>query len=314
MERAMPQALPSHGADLPPELFETTPRRPTVGDAMRRYWLLILVIVVALGALGVYEGHKRKPVYQASASLSVGLLDLNTQSVPGFAVGGSVVAGGFSRAVQTDAIVVPVARELHMQPNDVRARISSTPVTDSPIFTVAASGASVPDAVGLANAVSRSMVSYGRSRANSSAAFARLLQQYRSAVRQRDKARAHVAALRSRLSGSSTSPSGATTGSTTTGAAAARPKRGELGQARADLEAQQLRVDSLADAYRTRASAPGASAVVQPLVDAQGASSDRGSKMQLYGALGALAGLCVGTALAVLLTAARDRRRRRKAS
>lgn len=312
----MPQALPSHEAEpSPPGLFETTPRRPTVGDAMRRYWVLILLVVLALGALGAYAGYERKPVYQASSSLSVGLLDLTTQSVPGFAVGGEVVAGGFSRAVQTDAIVVPVARNLHMAPNEVRARISSTPVPNSPIFSVSATGTSSADAVRLANAVSAAMVAYGRSRSNSDAAFARLLQQYRTAIRQRDRARNRVSTLRSRLSGSSTSTASTATGSAaTTATTSGQPKRGQLGQARADLQAQQLRVDSLADAYRARASAPGASAAVQPLVDAQGASSDRGSRMQLYAALGALAGLCVGTALAVLITGGRDRRLRRKPS
>jgi hypothetical protein len=289
MERAMPQAVPTHEAEPPPGFFETTPRRPTVGDAMRRYWLLILIAIVVFGAMGGYVGHARKPVYQASASLSVGLLDLTTQSVPGFAVGGEVVAGGFSRAVQTDAIVVPVARELGLSANEVRGRISSTPVPDSPIFTVSASGASSADAVRLANVVSRSMVAYGRSRSNSGAAFARMLQQYRAAVRQRNRTRSQVAELRANLT----------------------RKPGALGKARADLEAQQLRVDSLGDAYRSRASAPGISAVVQPLVNAQGATSDRGHTTQLYGALGALAGGCVGIALAVLLTGARDRRRRR---
>jgi hypothetical protein len=292
MERAMPQALPSHEAEPPPGLFETTPRRPTVGDAMRRYWLLILIAIAVFGAMGGYVGHDRKPVYQATASLSVGLLDLTTQSVPGFAVGGEVVAGGFSRAVQTDAIVAPVARELGLSPNEVRGRISSTQVPDSPIFTVSATGASAADAVRLANVVSRSMVTYGRSRSNSASAFARMLRQYRSAVRERDRARSQVAELRSRLT----------------------RKPGALGKARADLEAQQLRVDSLGDVYRARATAPGPGAVVQPLVDAQGATSDRGHTTQLYGALGALAGGCVGIALAVLITGARDRRRRRKPS
>jgi capsular polysaccharide biosynthesis protein len=307
MERAMPQALPSHEAEpSPPGLFETTPRRPTVGDAMRRYWPVIVLVVLAFALLGAYVGHERKPVYTASSSLSVGLLDLTTQSVPGFAVGGEVVAGGFSRAVQTDAIVVPVARKLQIPPNEVRARISSTPVPDSPIFSVSATGTSSAQAVQLANAVSAAMVTYGRARSNSSAAFARLLAQYRAAVRQRDKARNRVSTIRARLSGSST------TGTQTT--AASSSGNGTLGQAKADLQAQQLRVDSLADAYRTRASAPGATAAIQPLVNAQGASSDRGSRMQLYGALGALAGLCVGVALAVLITGGRDRRLRRKLS
>jgi uncharacterized protein involved in exopolysaccharide biosynthesis len=321
MERAMPQALPNHQTD-PPELIEPTPRRPTVGDAMRRYWFLVLLVVAACGALGAYAGHQRKPVYEARASLSVGLLDLTTQSVPGFAVGGEVVAAGFSRAVQTDSIVLPVARELKMDPNVVRSRIISTPVPNGPIFTVAARGSSAPDAVRLANAVSRAMVNYGRSRSNSGPAFARMLDRYRAAVRDRDKARSHVTALRTKLSASTAAGTGSgasvSTAESSSGTAAtsqsSAPKSGELAQAKADLEAKQLRVDSLAEAYRARASAPGTSAVVQPLVDAVGASSDRSSKMQLYGGLGALAGLCVGTAIAVMLTAFRYRRQRRRLS
>jgi hypothetical protein len=286
----MPQAVPTPEKEPPRELIGGSQPRPTVGDAMRRYWLLILVAIVAFGAVGGYLGHSRKPVYQATASLSVGLLDLTTQSVPGFAVGGEVVAGGFSRAVQTDAIVVPAARELGLSPNELRGRISSTPVPNSPIFSVIATGASAADAVRVANVVSQAMVAYGRSRSNSSAAFARMLEQYRGAIRRRDRDRSEVEALRSNPA----------------------RKPGLLGKARADLEAQQLRVDALGDAYRSRASAPGISAVVQPLVDAQGATSDRGNTTQLYAALGALAGGCVGVALAVLITGAGDRRRRRK--
>jgi len=293
----MPQALPSHEADRPQGIFSPTPPRPTVGDAMRRYWPLVLLAVLAFGAAGAYLGHSRRPVYKATASLSVGLLDLTTQSVPGFAVGGEVVASGFSRSVQTDGVIVPAARQLHMTPGEVRAHVSSTSVPNSPVFTITASGSSPGDVVRIANAMSRSMIAYGRSRSNSGAAFTALLERYRQAVRQRDRARSRVAKLRSSASGDS--------GATTSAASPSKP--GALATARADLEAQQLRVDSLAEQYRSRAAAPGATPAVQRLVDAQSASNDRSSKVQLYGALGALAGLCLGAALAVLITGVRYR-------
>jgi hypothetical protein len=267
---------------------------------------VVLLAVVALAVAGAALGHARKPVYQASASLSVGLLNLSTQSVPGFAVGGEVVAGGFSRAVQADAVVTPVARKFHTTPSAVRSRISSTPVPNSPIFTVTATGPTPGEAVGLANALSTSMVSYGRNRASSDAAFAALLARYRSAVRRLNRARDHVDAVRARASAAKgEGPDGADV--TTTPAV----KPGELAQARADLQTEQLRTNSLEDAYRSRAAAPGSGAVVQPLVAAVSATSDRGSRAQLYGAVGALAGLCLGGALAVLLMAVRHRRRRR---
>jgi uncharacterized protein involved in exopolysaccharide biosynthesis len=287
MERAMPQALPTPEAEPTPAIFGSSPPRPTVGDAMRRYWVLVLLGALVCGAVGAYVGHSRTPEYQATASLSVGLLDLTTQSVPGFAVGGEVVAGGYSRSVQTDSVVLPVARRLKLDPADVRGRVSSTAVPNSPIFTITARSASPGDAVRLANAASAAMVSYGRSRSNTDAAYARLLDRYRQAVRRRDRARSRLAKVR-----------------------AGTPAPGEVGQARADLETEQLRVDSLAQQYRERTTAPGSTAVVQPLVDAQSAASNRGSKTQLYGALGALAGVCVGAALAVLLTGIRGRRPR----
>jgi capsular polysaccharide biosynthesis protein len=294
----MPQAIPSHESDRPPPgVIEPPPSRPTVGDAMRRYWPLVLLAILVLGAFGAYTGHSRRPVYTASASLSVGLLDVTTQSVPGFAVGGEVVASGYSRSVQTDGVIDPVARRLNMTPAEVRGHVSSTPVPNSPIFTVTATAESASGAVTLANAVSRSMIAYGRSHSSTDAATARLLERYQTAVRNRNRARNRVAQLKS---GSST---------TTAGTASTASDTGSISQARADLEVQQLRMDSLSEQYRARASAPANTAVLQPLVNAQGASSDRGAKTQLYGALGVLAGLCVGSALAVLLAGWRFRRR-----
>src|SRR6266487_828700 len=62
MERAMPQAIPSHESDRPPPgVIDPPPSRPTVGDATRRYWPLVLIAVLVLGAFGAYTGHSRRP-------------------------------------------------------------------------------------------------------------------------------------------------------------------------------------------------------------------------------------------------------------
>ena len=289
----MPQALPSHETGTPPQgSFDPTPW-PTVGDALRRWWPLVVLAVLVFGGFGGYYAYSRKPVYQATSSLSVGLLNLTTQSVPGFAVGGEVVASGFSRSVQSDGVILPVARRLHVSPSEVRGRVSSSSIPSSPIFTITATGSSRGDAVALANAVSRSMVAYGRAHSGARGATTALLQRYRAAIQRLNKAKSRVATLRASGSQTSTGP-GAT---------------GELARAKADVEAEQLRVDSIAQRYRTEAGVPPTTAVVQPLVNAQDASSDRKSRVKLYGAVGALAGLCLGTALAVLLTGRRYRRR-----
>jgi capsular polysaccharide biosynthesis protein len=314
MERAMPQALPSHEMDSPsPSVVDAIPRRPTVGDAMRRWWPLVIIVALVCAGLGAYYAHSRKQEFEATASLSVGLLDLNTQSVPGFATGGEIVASGFSRSVQTDAVIAPAARRLHLAPAEVRARVSSTSVPSSPIFTITATGPSAGVAIAIANAVSRSMVAYGRSHSGSRGSSAALLQRYRSAVEQLNKAKSHLTNLRSSGSSTSTATGAATaTGtSTTTGTTATTTasSKSERAKAKAEVEAQQLRVAAIGQLYRNQTGEPQTSAVVQPLVNAESASSDRRSRVELYGAVGALAGLCVGTALAVLLTAWRYRRR-----
>jgi capsular polysaccharide biosynthesis protein len=321
MERAMPQALPSHEADSRPQgIVDTIPPRPTVGDAMRRWWPLVVLAVLAFGALGAYMGYVRQPVYQATSSLSVGLLDLNTQSVPGFAVGGEVVAGGFSRSVQTDDVIVPAARQLRMAPNQLRGLVSSTSVPSSPIFTITGTATSPAEAVRVANAVSDAMIAYAAKRSNSAEVTAETLRRYREAIRSLSQAKNRVSALRSRQSnatGAGTATTGGTTtttrGTTTTTGSSAKssspPEPGALSRARADAQTQQLRVDSLAQLYKVQAGSPSGATVVQPILKAQGASSDRRSRVELYGSLGILAGLCVGTALAVLFTGRRYRRR-----
>jgi uncharacterized protein involved in exopolysaccharide biosynthesis len=282
----MPQALPSPEPDRPPQdLFQPAQRRPTVGDAMRRYWLLIVVVVVAAGAVGAYLGYSRPPQYEATTSLSVGLMDLSTQSVPGFAVGGEVVAAGYSRSIQSPNVVQPVAQRLKMTPGAVRSHVTATPVPNSPIFMVKATASSAAAAVTLANAVGDSMVAYGANRSAAGPELARLIASYRAAIRRRDQARSRLASLR-----------------------AGTPAPGAIGNARADLETAEVRADTAKQIYQERAAGPRNNAAVQPLATAEGASSDRRSRTQLYGAVGALAGLCLGTALAVLLTGRRFRR------
>src|SRR4051794_3309061 len=252
MERAMPQALPSHEMDVPPHSLLDMPRRPTVGDAMRRWWPLVVIAALVCAGVGANYAHSRKQEFQATASLSVGLLDLNTQSVPGFATGGEIVASGFSRSVQTDDVILPVARRLHLPPGEVRARVSSTSVPSSPIFTITGTGPSQDEAIAIANAVSRSMVAYARSHSSSQGSGRALLERYRSAVQELNRAKSRVANLRARsTSTSSTATSGsssttsntATSGSSSSTSATPRSSStGALAKAKAEVEAQRLRV------------------------------------------------------------------------
>jgi uncharacterized protein involved in exopolysaccharide biosynthesis len=303
MERPLREATSNDYALPSRQIFEAGPLRPTVGDAIRRYWLLVVIAVLACAGVAGYAAYERKPIYQATASLSVGLLDLNTQSVPGFAVGGEVVAAGYSRSVQTDAVVAPVARQLGLTPSQVRSRVSATTVPSSPIFSVTAAGASAGDAIRMANALSRSMVAYSRARSATKVPTARLLVRYRQAVRNADRLRIRVANLRARVSRATSSGSAASASR-----GGSRAIRAEIARTRAELRTLQLRAAGISQLYRARTVQPPTSAVVQPLVSAKIATNDRRSTIKLYGALGAIVGLLLGTALAVLLMGRRYRR------
>lgn len=258
--------------------------QPTIGQALVRQWPLVLLSVVLFGALGILAGSLRNPVYSAEARMSVGRLSLDVQSVPGFAVGGEVVASGYARSIDAPAIVAPAARATDLPPRDVQQQLSATNVPSSSLFDIIATGESEAEAVALANAAAAAMVDYGRRGAASPQRGTRLLEQYRGAVRRRAEARQRVRRLE--LNGASDAL---------------------VADARADFEAENLRVSTASDAYRESQRATVTGGVVEALAPALAAESDRGAKMQLFGFAGVLGGLLLGMGLALLRTARRSR-------
>jgi uncharacterized protein involved in exopolysaccharide biosynthesis len=288
MERVMDQAVARRAEREPADVaFRSPGGSPTVGDAARRNWALILLAVLVAGALGVFAGLAREPLYTSTATLSIGRLDLTVQSIPGFAVGGEVVAAGLSRSVTTNAVVDPVARRLGLSPDEIAAHVSASTVPNSPMFTITATGTSSRSAVALANAVSDSMVEYGRGGGGPAEAD-RLLTRYRDVTRELARERARLTRLRNALV----------------------PDRAAISRVRADIDALELRRQTSASLYRESHTQGQYGAIVERVAAARGATSDRSSKLQLFGALGVLAGLFGGLALAVLRTASQSRRHR----
>jgi uncharacterized protein involved in exopolysaccharide biosynthesis len=286
MERVMDQPVARHEG-APASAYPSSGEAPTVGEAARRNWLLIVFAVLVCGGLGAYAGSARDPVYTSSATLSIGRLDLSVQSIPGFAVGGEFVAGGMSRSVKASEVVDPVARRLGLDADEVRAHVASTPVPDSPLFTITATSESADSATALANAMGEAMVEFGN-RGEQQGEGERLLRRYRAVTLDLATARSRERSLRNQLVRDTA----------------------EIRRQEAQVEALELRQEMAASVYRESRSQEQLGAVVEMLTPARGATSDRDSKLQLFAGLGALTGLLLGLALAVARTAWRSRRQR----
>jgi capsular polysaccharide biosynthesis protein len=266
------------------------PEPRTLGDALRRYWILVAICAVILAVVGAAAGAKRSPVYSAQTGLTVGQLNLSVQSIPGFAVGGQALADTLSRSVTSPEVIDPAAKKLNVAPNYLAANVSASPVARTATFIVYGTGASERQAVEFANAVADSLGTYAQSTQSDGGNSARLLNRFHQAAQAKARADRRLQKLQPGVSSSTYS------------------------NAKAQADELALRAQVASDAYITSQQTLAAGAVIQRLAPAIFASSDRSSKVQLYGVLGAIAGALLGAALAVLWAGRRARRRRTTAA
>jgi capsular polysaccharide biosynthesis protein len=268
---------------LSPPPNRSSVQRPTLLYALQRYWLVPVVLVVVLGALGAAVALARHPTYTAESLLVVGKVDVETPGLSGFVATTQSLASAYSRAVSTGAVVDPVSKELKLKPDEVSGQVSASPVPESPVFRISADGSSKRKATDLANATSRSLVRYIGNINRSSARESQTLTDLKVALvelnRLQDRRDQLQAAERR----------------TPTTAA-----RTALAQAEADVQTTQLKTKSLSTAYQASQSQPSTN-LVQILSPARSATSDRGQRLQIYVFLGVVFGLILGIALARLM-------------
>jgi uncharacterized protein involved in exopolysaccharide biosynthesis len=262
------------------------PRPSAAGDlleALKRYWLVVALATITFGVAGVIVGGGATPTYTADAQLNVGGGDLTSQSIPGYAVGVQSLASAYSRAISADAIVSRTATQVRRAPGDVRGSLAASPIPESPIIRVEATGSSERAAVALANAGAQQLIAYVTERAPASDAGDALLRSFRAAS-------ARLAAAQRTL------------GEAKNGNDAKR-----LEDAQAAVDVAQLQTRTLADQYAaSAASTSSESGVIHVLAAAATAASDRRPTIEKLGLAGVIAGFVLGCALALLL----DRRRR----
>jgi capsular polysaccharide biosynthesis protein len=257
-------------------------QRPTLLYALRRYWFLPALLVVLLGALAAAVALARDPTYEAETLLVVGKVDVETPGLSGFVATTESLASAYSRAVQTDAVLRPAGREVGESPGEVGSKVSASPVPESPVFRVRAESSSEKSAIALANATSRSLVTYIGEINRSSPRENDVIQQLTDALVELNRLEDRRDQLR------------ATVRQTPTEA-----NRDALARAEAEVQTTRLRTRTLGTAYRASQS-ESATNLVQVLAPARDASSDRRQKLQLFVLIGVGAGLALGIALARL--------------
>jgi hypothetical protein len=253
---------------------------PQVGplEAARRYWFLVLLPVLVLVPLAAGVAASRNPTYTAEARLIVGRLNISTAgAAQGFTAAAQDLASTYPLVIDAGGVVNPVARRLRTTPAGVSSRLSATQVPSSPVVRVIATGQSATDAINLANAASNSLVSFLTSFDRSSPDLAYLSRQLSAAELAYQKASAALAAR------DNTPP---LTPSVQKLAAAADSAKTHLGAIAAD--------------YQNTVQSQATSSLLQPLVYAHSASSDRQSKLEISVFIALLSGVLVGLAVATV--------------
>lgn len=259
---------------------------PRVGtfEAVRRNWMLALVPVVLFVGAALIIGVQRDPVYTADTRMSVGGIDVTQPgALAGFAVAGESLATTYSRTIDAEGVVVAAARATGLSRQAVRDRIAAAPVPDSPVFRVSAEGPAPRDAAALANASAVALAAYVGNLARPRERSDRLFEDYREAAREYNLALERRGDVEELYAGDQS---------------AANLQR--MVDQRGETSAARLRLQGLQESYlksiNARASSPG----VTQLSKATGATSDRGSTLQLYLFVGLVAGVLGGIALARL--------------
>ena len=263
---------------------DVVPDVPHIGlfQALGRHWFVALLPVLAFVALGATYAITRPPVYTASSKLSVVQLDLSSPSaLAAFPAASQSLASAYSRAVDSEVLTAPVAKRLGRSVASVAAETSATPVPQSPIVNVFATGDSPGRAIDLANAMSRQLVAYVAGLGNSDARGSNLLRQYREAAHDYEVALAAQGRAQRAYDQAQT-----------------ERNQAALIAAKSDASTARVRSDAVRTRYEQRQQALTTGTVLQLLSPSHTAQSDRRSKFELAVLIGLAAGLIVGAALA----------------
>jgi uncharacterized protein involved in exopolysaccharide biosynthesis len=273
--------------DAPPETEPPAPRwipRVDALTAARRHWLIVILVTVIATGIAVFAASLPTPVYKAEARLAVGRIDVSAPgAISTFATATTALASQYSRAIDARSVTTRAARGTGLTPNQVAARVSATPVPQSPVIRVIAVGSSTGQAVTLANKAGYGLVGYTTALNRSNPDADRLIREFRDSSAEVVRLQTLVDRLRRKQVDTPSAEN-----------------RLELNQEKVNLRVATLRMTTVRNAYDAATRSQASTQLVQMLTPAAGASSNRSSRLQFYGFVGFAAGLALGLALATL--------------
>ena len=268
------------------------PPRPTVAQAVRRHWVVTALAPLLLVGLAIAIGFQRPETYTAQARLNAGPVGASPQTYSGVAEANQALAGTYSRVVDAQGVIDPVAARLNLSPPTVASRIEASPIPDSSLILIDADGPSERSAVELANQTGDSLIRYVTTLTRRNEDSARLLEEFTRTSRSLQ----HVVSKRTRLRARTDGQPMLT-------------DQAALGRLEADIEALRLKVRTLSTLYQTSQQGQASSRSIEVLSPAVQAESDRIAVLQGLVFLALVAGAASGVALAVVRSRRGARRR-----
>jgi hypothetical protein len=264
----------------------------SLGSIARRSWWLIALVALVLALAGLAVGLTREPTYTATVQLNVGTLDARAQAVPGYVEAAKSLASSYSRIATTERVVWPVARARRLSPEEVRERITVTPVLENPIISVEAEGPSREAAEELSRTTARgssprwsAWTPPGAPTPSCSTTSARVPPLAEAELRLRSLQRRREA----------------NTGSV---------PRASIERQQAEVETRRLESTTIGNLYAEARSRAGSASQLELIGEPASITDDRSSTIQQLVFAGLLAGAVIGLALATLREGAAARRRR----
>jgi capsular polysaccharide biosynthesis protein len=245
-------------------------------ESVLRYPLLALAPVVAFVLAGLLIGVLRSPVYDAEARINVGRVDVPAYTLQGVTIGNATLASSYSRALAAPEVIEKAAQQANVSVEDARESLVSSPVPGSTLIRVEAEGGSSGEAQQLANAAALALIDYVTT-LNVRQQESRSLERFRDAQATAEKARTRLLRIQDD-----------------------RPNSPAAERARIDLRTAELHARSVGGRVLGATVAPPPENLLQLVVPAATADSDRSSVLQQALLIALVAGIVLGFALALL--------------
>lgn len=267
---------PVGGIIEPPNSFAWT--------AITRHILVVCALAVVGVLIGVGYGVSRPSTYTAAATLQVGQVNPNSPGFYSYVQSAAALATAFSRAIDAEPVLAAVQRELKLGSSKAAARLSAEPLPQSPAFRIVATGTTASGAIRLANVTSNALISYESQTNSANPEAASLLHEYHEASLDLQQASARVGNVEHFTAGAGRAVSSSA-----------------LAAAKANQATAAARLRAIDTAYTAAVTSQAPrSGLVSLLAGATSAVSNRRSRVELLGFIGLLAGIVVGSAVAVL--------------